>query len=678
MRPAAGRSIRAGLAAAIVARISLAAADAPAEPAIELTFKGLQAIGESAIRSAVEPWLEDFDPPAVEETAAEDLAWLAAEYCRREGYIDTEVEGTVERRQDRIIVTLRVEEGKRFIVRTIRVSGNRNVSESVVEQCFPWKRTGPFGTGSSVFSRQALQEGLEGIRAYYRSRGFRDARVLADPPALDREAGEVDLAVRIEEGRPYVLRELRIEGVEAGRAEEIRTRLGVTPPVPFGTDLVASLAGRTADLLREKGHLFAEVRPDLSIDLTTAEARLALTIREGPLARIERIEIQGLEKVRPSVPRDILRLREGDIARQDQIDEAHRRLLRRGLFRGARIDVEKIDPEGERVAMKVDLEEAPRYEFQALAGVGSYEILRGGAGIEDKNLWGIGHRIRVGGKVSFVDERVEAEYGVPWILGSSISQRSRVYYLDRREPSYRKRDAGAEVLFDTTLFPALAAEWGYSIRSSRADPDDPGEKNILRIASLLGRLTFDTRDDIADPRRGWIAAVSAEYGDSLLASEVAFARFTYRATWVLSLAERWAFVPSIRGGLAFPVEAESEIPIQLRFFNGGENTVRSFREGRLGPRSDLGKFVGGEGFVAMTLEQRFPIWRDLGGAIFADAGHVAPKTSHYFTERLHYAVGAGLRYRTPFGPARLDAAINPAPVDAKDAWAIHFGLGYPF
>ncbi|MBN1421060.1 MAG: BamA/TamA family outer membrane protein [Planctomycetes bacterium] len=687
MTPAAARSIRAALGASLLACAWAAAAgepasaggeDAAADPGIALSFEGLRSIRESAIRAAIEPWLEDFDPELVEASAAEDLAWLVAEYCRGEGYIDAKVEGTVEKRDGEVVVTLRIEEGERFFVRGIRISGNRRVSDAVVRQCFAWKRTGFFGAGSAVYSRKALEEGIDGVRAYYRSEGFRDVLVAADPPAIDRDAGRVDLSIRIEEGRQYILRELRIEGVEAPRAEKIRTALGATPPVPLGTDLVSSLAGRTRDLLREEGHLFAEVHPDLSIDDATAEARLALAIREGPLARIERIAIQGLEKVRESVARQILRFREGDVARQDLIDEAHRRLLQRGLFRGARIDVEKLDPEGERIAVKIDLEEAPRYEFQALAGLGSYEILRGGASAENKNLWGLGHRIRVGGKISLVDERVEAEYGVPWILGSSISQRSRVYYLDRREPSFRRQDAVAEILFDTPLLPALTAESGYSIRSSRADPDDPTEKNILRIASILGRLTFDARDDIIEPRRGVIADVSAEFGDSLLASEVAFIRVTYRATWILSFAERWTLVPSIRGGWAIPVEGEPEIPIQLRFFNGGENTVRSFREGRLGPRSDLGKFVGGEGFVAMTLEQRFPIWGGLGGAIFADAGHVAPKTSDYFTERLHFGVGAGLRYRTPFGPARLDAAINPAPVDAKDTWAIHFGLGYPF
>jgi outer membrane translocation and assembly module TamA len=135
---------------------------------------------------------------------------------------------------------------------------------------------------------------------------------------------------------------------------------------------------------------------------------------------------------------------------------------------------------------------------------------------------------------------------------------------------------------------------------------------------------------------------------------------------------------SIRGGLIEPLNDSRVVPLQERFFNGGENTVRSFGEDELGPRPG-GKPVGGEAYSVLTTELRQRLFGHFDGAAFMDAGNLAGRAEDAFDFRdLRYAVGFGVRYLLPIGPLRLDFAWNPHPRATEDDFRIHFSVGMSF
>ena len=106
--------------------------------------------------------------------------------------------------------------------------------------------------------------------------------------------------------------------------------------------------------------------------------------------------------------------------------------------------------------------------------------------------------------------------------------------------------------------------------------------------------------------------------------------------------------------------------------------MRSFGERELGPHDSGGDPIGGEYYTIFNVEYTFPIYGDLLGAVFVDAGNLLRDASSPSLNDMRYGIGAGLRYNLPIGPVRLDYGVNPDPRPDEARGAFHFSFGFAF
>ena len=132
-----------------------------------------------------------------------------------------------------------------------------------------------------------------------------------------------------------------------------------------------------------------------------------------------------------------------------------------------------------------------------------------------------------------------------------------------------------------------------------------------------------------------------------------------------------------RLGLARTFDDEVLIPSE-RFFAGGANTVRGYREDDLGARSVFDDAEGGAALLVLNGELRFPVYRWLKGVGFVDVGNVYPKVSDISLGDLQIGLGAGARLDTPFGLIRFDLGVPANRRSFDPRWRIHVGLGHAF
>jgi len=141
----------------------------------------------------------------------------------------------------------------------------------------------------------------------------------------------------------------------------------------------------------------------------------------------------------------------------------------------------------------------------------------------------------------------------------------------------------------------------------------------------------------------------------------------------------------IRAGLVDAYGNTDEVPIFERFFAGGSNTIRGYRERRVGPLDpNTNDPVGGEATALGTLEEVMTLVSDerrkpiLKGAVFIDVGDVWDTVSD-FGSSLKTGVGMGVRVTTPVGPLRLDLGFPLNEVaNEKRKPRFHFNLSPSF
>src|SRR6267154_4807019 len=154
--------------------------------------------------------------------------------------------------------------------------------------------------------------------------------------------------------------------------------------------------------------------------------------------------------------------------------------------------------------------------------------------------------------------------------------------------------------------------------------------------------TLDLRDSPVVPSRGFVFGQTFELAASAIGSEIEYFRTTARASYFIPIGKTLLELGA-RAGVIRPLKESTSdittIPIDERFFNGGGTTVRSFGERDLGPHDRHGNPLGGEFFAVFNAEYTFPIYGELQGALFADAGNLLPTSEHPGLDQMRYALG---------------------------------------
>ena len=336
-------------------------------------------------------------------------------------------------------------------------------------------------------------------------------------------------------------------------------------------------------------------------------------------------------------------------------------------------------------------------------GWGSYEKLRLRVGFQEKNLFGTGRIFRTQATGSLKARSLSGGLTDPFFFNTDIKADLTGFYNHRDEPSFTREDLGMAFALTKRLSDNVLSTAQYMIRSTDiSDVDDFNEQSqgAYYYASIKGQLTYDTRNDLFFPTSGQRLFGSAEQADEFLGGSINLTRLTGGVRHFFSLARYTVLGVRYTTGLILPGSGEVTLPLSERFFNGGENTVRSFKESELGPKDPSGNPVGGYGFNVFNLELRQRLIGNLIGTVFVDYGNISPNRSRTkgglqsydsrsdvisdtlddFFKDFRPGVGFGLQYLLPVGPARVDFAFNPDQSSQRDEdfFVMHFSIGTAF
>ncbi|MFC3650484.1 autotransporter assembly complex family protein [Dyella humi] len=193
-------------------------------------------------------------------------------------------------------------------------------------------------------------------------------------------------------------------------------------------------------------------------------------------------------------------------------------------------------------------------------------------------------------------------------------------------------------------------------------PDEPestpgvehGRSTLIYAEGSLSRKVADNLDFV---RRGWSLSFDARSTAGDLFSTARFSEITADAKWIRAFTRRDRLI--LRGSLGHVWTSDfSALPPQLRFFAGGDQSIRGYTFQAVGPQNSYGRVIGGNSLMiaSATVEHYFtPRW---GIATFVDAGNAFDGTNVH----PKIGTGVGVRWRSPVGLIRVDLGtpINDA------------------
>lgn len=610
----------------------------------------------------------------------DDMAFQMEMYALAQGYPMARVRWKVEVRERVLHATFMVAEGPYCEIKKVVVEGSSHFpADQLIKFFYPSDYNLRDEHPAFVASRVSSAPGS--IKSLYRAQGYRDVQVEAPSIEFNEARTEAYVHCTMLEGPRFVVRKIEYAGHSMIKDAVLENMAADFIGQAYFPRRAFELGKRIEDHYADLGYADADAKVETRANAESGRVEFYAQITEGVRVRLGEIRVRGNERTNDSFLRNRLELHPGEWSNRSKREESFRSLYRSGLF--SRVQIELVG-DGDLRDLEVEVEEGYHKEFIVEPGYGSYEKLRLLLGWRNKNIFGTGRILRAELRPSM--KSLSALVGVtdPWLFESNVELDAPVFYRRRQEPSFTREEAGLAFQFRYPVRRELSLLWGYRVTRSQVSSESAGlPPDILigdtTLASVFAGPRYDTQNDYFNPTRGGQAWLQFEVGSDLVGSQVEYLRSELKLShhWPLNSDETRVFAAGYRTAAILPTGDTNEIPLQLRLFNGGENSVRSFTESRLGPVDSLGAPLGGEVLNTLNLELRQQLSGALWGGLFFDAGNVSLSRSDWFGD-FRTGVGLGVRYLLPVGALRVDWGYNPNAKGNEDEHVLHLSVGMAF
>lgn len=512
----------------------------------------------------------------------------------------------------------------------------------------------------------------EQVRLALEPFGYYDSRVEVSVEEAESGRG-LEVIVQVRRGEPVRVRsrEIVVEG-EASNDPVVQESLGEFEPTEgkiLRHGRYESSKAAVTRSLAAHGYFDAEIE-QARIEVLRAEQAADIKLRWESGARyvFGQGRISG-NQLKAGLTERWLNFEPGEPFEQERLARLHQRLSELDYF--GFIDFRPEPDETNKTApIEISVVPAKRSIYTAGVSLGTDSGVGLKLGLERRWVNDSGHK-----------------FGSSLDLAQRRSVISTLYRIPAFEPidgwyqfgaSYREEESDS---VDRELLEAVASrsgrlgDWTLTVgmhavreRYRIGDGDTAETSGLSTLVYPAAQARYSGYDDPVYPTRGLSFGAELKLGLEAIGSDADFAQALVEARWVLSFGERNRLL--MRGQLGrTQSDAFLTLPSTLRFFAGGDRSVRGYGYQEISPRDPLDNPIGGRNLATASVEYERMFTDTWGAAVFVDAGNAFNSTS----EGLRKGVGLGLRWRSPVGPVSVD--VGRGLDEPRDAWQLHIRLG---
>jgi translocation and assembly module TamA len=508
-------------------------------------------------------------------------------------------------------------------------------------------------------------------------------------PAQDRtrpRGGDITVTITVDPGTPVRVRNADIAILGDGNDDRyLNEELDAFAPRDgsvFDHAVYEASKARISRRLAERGYFDAEFSAR-RVEVTRAEraADIELVWSSG-----ERYDMgpttftQAPERVvNDDLLRKLIYWDEGEYYHQGRLDRLRKSLVALDYFSRIDIDPQPENAVDKRVPVEVALTPARRDIYTAGLSYGTDSGAGIRLGLERRYVNRRGHKALA--QLDYAQNRktLTLQYRIPafawldgWYTASLQAADEQTDYIDTRRVEFVASRSGQYNRHLNLIASAhvLRERWAYEYE----DDGDPSTPPVYRYATYTYpslRAEYHDTDDRLFPRRGYAGTLMLRGGVEGAGSDASFAQVHARAYWYLPLGEIDRLILRGEAGATYTNEL-IDIPPSLRFYAGGDRSIRGYEWREVGPRvvedGDEGFALGAKNVFTASAEYEHYFTDTWGGAVFVDSGSAFDDTPDWRT-----GVGIGVRWRSPVGPLRFDVARGLD--DPDSSFTLHLSIG---
>lgn len=559
-----------------------------------------------------------------------------------------------------------------------------------------------FGEQKRFLDPTTVAGDVQRLQTFYRIGGFFGTRVTPEVTPVPGDTDDVRVAFEILPGDSVVLDSLRITGLDTVLdAATVAKRLPSQPGRRFNLADFAASADSLDGMLHSRGHAYARVLRNYTVDTLRERATAELAALPGPLVHIDSIAVLGAEHLtRTGVLRQ-LAFHPGDVLLSSKLVESQRNLYSLDIVQIATVSLapdsmEEVPRDSSQATVVVRIVEAPEHQVEAAVGWGQIECFRTEGSWVDRSFGGGARRLAVnaslakigigqglGGSLcpafsadtlgSRLDYRLDTELTQPYFLSPRNHLTMTAYAERQSEPSvFTRTDRGGSFsvshLLGTREFltVSLNGEQGQTLASpvlfcsallvceSTAIQQATRYRWLNRLSAAY---SLDRTDFPASPRSGSTLRSTVDWAAPWLLSTSRFVRWTGELDHYTPVGSGAVLAAAFRFGTFFQTgglsPSENFLPPEERFYAGGANTVRGFDRNQLGPGVWFTQKIQVDSVTGDTVPAETPTFVPTGGTALGN-------------------VNLELRTPSPILPQELSLAwfVDAAAVDTKQLWQL--------
>ncbi|MGB0133978.1 autotransporter assembly complex protein TamA [Dokdonella sp.] len=502
--------------------------------------------------------------------------------------------------------------------------------------------------------------------------GYYNAKVDGE---LRKDGDNFTAVLHVDKGPPTLVEELSISisGISEDLKPVDKARAAFLPKQGQRLDHAAYERSKAAiaNALTNVGYINADpVAHRIEVTRATNSAKIVLDWEAGLRYRFGETRFEGSQFpdsfTQPYVPWDV-----GEFYDNDELLALQQRLSEANYFSLVQVRPELDDATDGQIPIEVILAPAKRTVYTGGVFVGTDTGAGVRAGIERRWINDRGHKLEFDTILAQRLKTLGALYRIPFPGRDQHSLNFGLSYRDEVTDTSESQIFRAAIS-DSSIWHGWTRTIGLQfLTGDFTVADQPGNTTMLYPEVSLSKKHAD---NVTFPRSAWSLTVAARASQDGILADTSFGQITADAKWIRGIGENSRFIARASAGYS-TVGDFDKLPPELRFFAGGDRSIRGYPYQSIGPRELVPgntepQVIGGESLFVASAEYEYYFTEKWGGAVFVDFGDAFTGTDF----NMNIGAGLGLRWRSPVGLVRADLG-TPVNNEYQDGVQLHIIIG---